>query len=146
MQLYMPSTPSISLGPCEMHRDIYGDAKYVPAQMTSAQPQFALTCDKYVTMGTYCLYICRDLAFHLFRSSFCTMNSHQIPDHWAISYTDTLATYMVARFKETMQPDTETQQKAIPHSRIPMETLCEVDRMVGILARAYRNKGMQILV
>ena len=71
-----------------------------------------------------------------------TMISSDIPDHWAISNTDTLATYMVSRFQEALQTTAAIERKAVAHPHIPLETICEADRMVGILARAYRNKGM----
>jgi hypothetical protein len=70
------------------------------------------------------------------------MNSTEVPDHWAISYTDKLAAYMVARFRTALLPTDATLPKEIPNPQIPMQTVCEANRMVGIMARAYRNKGM----
>ena len=95
--------------------------------------------------GNLPLYIFAAFLFSLIHSDLLfVMSLLEIPDHLALSYTDKLATYMVSRFQNSMLPMDNITQPKIPPPRIPMQTICEANRMVTIISKAYQKKGMSL--
>ncbi|KIK71975.1 hypothetical protein PAXRUDRAFT_181519, partial [Paxillus rubicundulus Ve08.2h10] len=62
-----------------------------------------------------------------------------IPSHWQLCMLDIIAEYMVNRFLETIGRPTRPTP-ALPDTSIPLSVVCEVDRIVWSMAKAYQNQ------
>lgn len=62
------------------------------------------------------------------------------PATWALSLTDICARYMVSSFNAAISSEADPGNVEIPRE-LSVAAVCEADRMVRILSKAYRNKG-----
>ena len=66
-----------------------------------------------------------------------------IPPHWALAFTDSLASYMVARFRSAVGPGSGDHLDWMTCPMVSLETLCEANSMVSMLVAAFKNKGQR---
>ncbi|KAF8449500.1 hypothetical protein L210DRAFT_3641096 [Boletus edulis BED1] len=62
------------------------------------------------------------------------------PPHWALSFADLLADYMVDLFQYQISQGPEEIRHLRPIPQIGLETLCEASLMVSKIVLAYRNQ------
>ena len=72
-------------------------------------------------------------------SSIQSMSEGTFLQNWILSYANTLATYTVTKFQESLQPSIWSTTS---HPNTPLRALYKADWMVWILSSAYQNKGM----
>ena len=66
-------------------------------------------------------------------------SSPGIQENWALALVDSLAEYMVNSFQNEIHQGPEGSSMPISLPSVGLETLCEMDCMVGKIASAYNN-------
>ena len=64
----------------------------------------------------------------------------EIPTDWMLRMSDLIAEYMVERFTQCVRSPTGISS-ALPSLFIPTPAVCDADRIVNMLVRAYKNPG-----